>query len=246
MTDEIIEFQRIFEKIKRKGWIKEKQNGKGSCGYTFESLLNKEEDNFPTPDYYGIEIKTMNDNTKTNLHLFNLTPDGDCIFPIKRLLFEIGSPDKNNKNYRTLYKSFSTRDYVRVLYGRKVILRVNYEKEKVELVVLDYRNKDINIGISWSFSYLKERLLLKLRYLAFIRVSSRIISGEGYYYYHKMNVYKLRNFSTFIKLIDIGIIEITFKIGTHKSDDKIGQVYDHGTDFSIKVSDIELLYDRIC
>ena len=60
-----------------------------------------------------------------------------------------------------------------------------------------------------------------------------------------MDIYKLKNFDTFINLIDLGVIEITFKIGVHKSGSKLGKVYDHGTDFSIKASNIELLYDKI-
>ncbi len=34
-------------------------------------------------------------------------------------------------------------------------------------------------------------------------------------------------------------------IGWVKKSSRIGKVYDHGTDFSIKVKDLELLYDKI-
>ena len=245
MIDELKSLQEKFEMIKEMGWIKEKRKGLGSCGYTFETLLKKEEDNFPVPDYHNIEIKTMNDNTKTNLHLFNLTPDGDYLFPIERLLNEIGCPDKENRNYKVVYKSFNARENTKLVFGRKGIINVNYESKKVELKVLDHNNDNINIGISWSFKYLKERLFLKLEYLAFVRVSSCIICGEGYYHYHKLSFYKIKSFNVFLNLIEKGIIEITFKIGTHKSGTKIGKVYDHGTDFSIKPSDLELLFDKI-
>ena len=56
---------------------------------------------------------------------------------------------------------------------------------------------------------------------------------------------KLRGFDSFIDLIDKGIIEITFKIGMHKFGNKVGKPYDHGTDFSIKVSNLDLLYDKL-
>ena len=72
-----------------------------------------------------------------------------------------------------------------------------------------------------------------------------MIFSQGYYYYHDIAFYKLKDFDTFISLVDKGIVEITFKIGTHKSGSRIGKVYDHGTDFSIKVKDLELLYDII-
>jgi len=245
MIEEMKMFQQKFETIKEIGWIKERQHGKGSCGYTFESLLNKSEDDFPIPDYHDIEIKTMNDNTKTNLHLFNLTPDGDYLFPIERLLNEIGCRDKDNRNIKILYRSFNSRNYTNVIYGRKAFIKVNYAEEKVELVVLNNRVENINVGVSWSFTYLKERLLSKLQYLALVRASSCIICGEGYYHYHKLSFYKLKSFDTFINLIDSGFIDITFKIGYHKDDKKFGKIYDHGTDFSINVNNLELLYDEI-
>ena len=208
-------------------------------------LLKKEEDDFPTPDYHDIEIKVMNDNTKTNLHLFSLMPDGDYLFPIKRILQEIGYPIKSSQNERVLYQTFNSSSYTKLLFGQKGIIHVNYNESKVELMVLDHKNENINVGISWSFDYLKKRLELKLKYLAFIRVSSCIICGEGYYHYHTINFYKLRGFDSFIDLIDKGIIEITFKIGMHKFGNKVGKPYDHGTDFSIKVSNLDLLYDKI-
>lgn len=245
MQEEIKSLNKQFERIRDIGWIQERTKGLGSCGYTFERLLEKSEDDFPVPDYNNIEIKVMNDNTKTNLHLFNLTPDGDYLFPIKRLLYEIGCPEKDDRTKRKLYVTLNATNYKKLVFGRKAKISVNYEKEKIELIILNNKDEDINIGVSWSFDYLKERLELKLKYLAFIRVASTIICGEGYYHYHKINFYKLRDFNTFIDLIDKGIIEITFKIGIHKEGTKIGKVYDHGTDFSIRVIDIERLFEEI-
>lgn len=245
MIKEVIDLENEFNRIKNLGWVKEKCKGLNSMGYTFETLLNKEEDDLPIPDYHNIEIKVMNDNTKTNIHLFNLSPDGDFLFPIKRILYEIGCPGKENRDERRLYRGFNSINWTSLVFGKRGKINVNYDLEKIELIVCNNRNENINIGISWSFDYLKERLELKLKYLAFVRVSSCIICGEGYYHYHDINFYELKDFNTFISLIDNGIIEITFKIGTHKSGNRIGQVYDHGTDFSIKVKDLELLYDKI-
>ena len=69
--------------------------------------------------------------------------------------------------------------------------------------------------------------------------------GLGYYRYDSIAFYKLKDFKTFINLIDKGIIEITFKISTHKSGPKKGKVYDHGTDFSISIKDIDKLFDSV-
>lgn len=245
MQEDINTLKKEFMNIKNLGWVKEKRKSKGSCGYTFETLLKKEEDDFPLPDYNCIEIKVMNDNAKTNLHLFNLIPDGDYLFPIERIISELGCPGKDNRDVKRFFRSFNAINYTEIVFGRRGILKVNYVESKVDLLVINNQNENINIGISWSFDYLKERLELKLKYLAFIRASSCIICGEGYYHYHDISFYKLRDFDTFIDLIDKGIIEITFKIGTHTSGNKIGKVYDHGTDFSIKVTDLNLLYENL-
>lgn len=245
MQNNIENLKKEFKRIKNMGWVEEKRKSKGASGYTFETLLKKEEDDLPIPDYDGIEIKTINKNTKTNLHLFNLTPDGDYLFPIKRLLEELGMRGKDNDGGIFFYRSFNAINDTKIIYGRKGKLIVNYVEKKIELSVVNNQLENINIGVSWSFDYIKERLNLKLTNLAIINVSSCIIVGKGYYHYDSINFYKLRDFDTFIKLIEKGIIEITFKIGVHKSGKKKGKTYDHGTDFSINVKDIELLYEKI-
>ena len=245
MQENIIELKKEFKRIRKMGWIKEERKGFTSVGYTFEKLLKKNEDEFPLPDYKNIEIKTMNTHAKTNLHLFNLTPDGEDFFPIKRILEELGLPDKEDKTKKVFYRSFNGREFKNMIYGRRGIIKVNREKERIELLIFDNKGDKFDINVYWSFKYINERLSLKLNYLAIIRASSRIIDGNGYYYYHTINFYKLKGFETFIKLIEDGIIDISFKIGYYKSGRRVGEIYDHGTDFSISVNDINLLYDEI-
>ena len=245
MQEKMKALKKEFERIKKIGWIKERRKGFCSVGYTFEQMLGKEEEDFPIPDFDGIEIKTRNYHAKTHLHLFNLTPDGDYLFPIKRILDTLGCPSKDNHNNKVFYRNFNGSEYTQIIYGQKGILKVNRKEEKIDLVVYNHKDENINIGISWSFEWLKERLKLKLQYLAIVYASSCIISGEGYYHYDEINFYKLKDFDTFLLLVEKGLIEITFKIGVFKSGRRIGQVYDHGTDFSIDIDNIESLYDKI-
>lgn len=208
MQKEIEKLKEEFERIKNIGWIEEKRHGFTAIGYTFESMLGKDEDDFPLYDYHNIEIKTMNNNTKTNLHLLCVTPDGGFLFPIKRIIEELGCPCKDDKTKKVFYRSFNSIDYTNIIYGRRGKINVNYQESKVELLVYNNKMENTNIGISWSFDILKERLKLKLLYLAVIRASSCIISGKGYYYYDKINFYKMKDFETFLRLIENGIIEI--------------------------------------
>ena len=245
MKENLQDLKQKFELISKRGWIKERKKGFSSICYTFETMLGKEEENFPIPDYDGIEIKTMNKNAKTNLHLFNLTPDGDYLFPIKRILENFGCPDKDDRNKKVFYRSFCGNVDTNIIYGRKGRLFVNYDERKLELKVVNNRKEDVSIGISWSFNWLDERLKLKLTYLALVRASSTIISGEGYYHYDKISFYKLKDFNTFLSLVEKGIIEVTFKIGYYKSGRRMGEIHDCGTDFSINVNNLDLLYEEI-
>lgn len=239
--NEFKELFNLFKRIKSCGWIEEKRRGPTGIGYTFECLLNKEADEFPLPDYDGIEIKTMNSHSKwKKLHLFTLVPDGDYLFPIKRVLEQLGYETNNNPWKKVCYRSFSGKEYVSMTYGRKGKLFVNWNEEKVMLKIFDYQGKDTDIGISWSFELLRERINLKLKKLAIIRASSRIINNKGYFFYNKINFYKLKDFETFLKLIEEGFIFVTFKVISVN-----GRIKDSGTAFSINIDDVGLLYDEI-
>ena len=240
-----MELYEKFKKVKEMGWVLERRRGFIGIGYTFESLIGKDEDGFPIADYHGIEIKTMNSHTKWGLHLFTLTPDGDYLFPIKRILGQLGCPSKDDKTKKTFYKCVNGKEFSDILFGRKAKLVVNREDEKIDLLVIDHLGKIMDIGVSWSFDWLEERINLKLRYLALVRASSRIIDGKGYFYYYKINFYQYKGFETFISLIEQGIISVTFNIGYYKSGRRMGEIHDGGTYFSIDVNKINLLYDEV-
>ena len=58
MKQSIIDLNKEFQRIKSMGLIESKRKGATGIGYTFECLLNKQEESFDIPDYKGIEIKT--------------------------------------------------------------------------------------------------------------------------------------------------------------------------------------------
>ena len=245
MQNEFNNLQKEFKRIKEMGWVKQIGKGFGTIGDTFESLLGKPRDHLPLPDYHGIEIKTINENTKTNLHLFCLGPDGEGEFPIKRIVDKLGCPLKENKERKTFFCRLKCNEYTPIGKFKMGTIIVNRIKQKLEFNVLDEKKRDIGINVSWSFHSLEERLNLKLQNLALIKVKSRITNGEGYYYYHQINCFRLKGFEVFLKLVEQGIISVTFKIGVFKSGKREGQMHDYGVDFSLQLKDINLLYDKI-
>ena len=245
MKNDFRELETIFKGIKNKGWIKGITNTKGNVGLTFENLLDKEAEDFPMPDFKSVEIKTYEVGKQEIIHLFNLTPDGDYLFPIKRILNELGCPDKEKKECRIFYRELSAVSYTNIGLYKKAKLIVNYPEQKVEMHVFNNYNKDINIGVSWSFSAIEERLNLKLKNLALVTTFGKYLNGDKYFKYNSINFYQIKDFLTFLLLIKTGYIHITFKIGVFKNGRREGQIYDHGTDFSISVENIEKLYDKI-
>lgn len=245
MQNNIVDLYRKYLDIKSKGWIKTKRKGAGGIGYTFETLLNKEEENFPLPDFKGIEIKTMRKNSKSMLHLLNITPDGDYLFPIKRVLEKLGYPSKTNPKYKVFQMDVTTQEYTRVGANKKIKLHVNYEEEKLELIAETTSGKNLDINISWSFELLKEHVEFKLKYLAIVKAYNKIINGIEYFKYCEIKFYELKDFNKFLWLIELGIIKVTFNIDVFKNGRRIGQVHDHGTNFSINEAYLCNLYNNI-
>ena len=86
MKQSIIDLNKEFQRIKSMGLIESKRKGATGIGYTFECLLNKQEESFDIPDYKGIEIKTKYIYSRGKIHLFCAAPDGDYLFENKRLV----------------------------------------------------------------------------------------------------------------------------------------------------------------
>ena len=123
-------------------------------------------------------------------------------------------------------------------------MKVNYLEEKIELLYFKENIKQ-EIGVSWSFEILKERMEFKLMYLALVTAKNKNINGTEYFNYNSITFYKLKNFKHVLKQIENGKIKITFKIRTFKEGPKKGKTHDGGTDFSIAYSDLDLIFKRI-
>ena len=239
-----IKFTKKFEEIRRKGWIESKRKGTTGIGYTFEKMIGKNEDNLPIADYEGIEIKTVHNYIKDKvIHLFNATPDGDYLYPIKDIYNNFAYPDKNNRNYKVFNMDISSQNYTYIGYNKKMILYVDYNKEKIYLKAYKNGKEMTNIKISWSFSLLKEKINNKIKKIAIVKANSLRKSKKELLKYTGYEVYEIISFEKFIKNIEDGNIVITFKIGYFKDGKRKGQIHDHGTGFSIKYNDIYKLYN---
>ena len=245
MQDDMQSLKQLFLQINEMGFVKSKRRGDTGIGYTFEELIKKPEENFPIPDYNSIEIKTYRKKSNKAIHLFSATPDGDFLFPIKRVLDILGYPDKQMKEVKVFNVDFYGNKTRWIGYYKKGTIVVNREERKVSLIASDNKGNDLEVDTSWSFDMLKEKLYLKLKNLAVICADSKYIKGEEYFCYNDLKFYRLKDFDTFLDLIEKGKINICFNIGVYRSGKRYGQPHDRGVNFSIKQSDLLLLFDEV-
>lgn len=246
VSNEILSLKQKFDEIKELGYVKSSRKGFTGIGKTFEDLIGKKEDRLETPDYNGIEIKTKRGYSKSYIRLFNATPKGKNEFEIKRLSNTYGYPDKIKKEHNVL--AFSVQGNMRTLVAGRFFfkLSLDYEKRKIYLSILDKNMRLLEQDVYWDFDIIKERLEIKLKYLAFIKAWPKTINEMDYYKYYEIQFYQLKDFDVFLRLIEQGIVRVTFKIGIFREGPRTGEIHDRGTSFEIQEENINKLFDRIC
>ena len=242
IEERMLELKKEFQKISKKGYIKGIYNNLSSIGRTFETELNLPENEFGVPDYYGIEIKTRRAYSKSYITLFNAVPDGEELFEIERLKETYGYPCKHDKKYKVIYiEAFGNKlKFAGIKYLYK--LDVDKKERKVYLSIYNRYDELVERKIYWSFDYLKERLLVKLKYLAVVNAWTNEIDGWNYFKYYKIDFFKLKSFDNFLDLLEDGTIKLVFKVGIYLDEKRYGKTYDHGCGFAIKDEDICKLY----
>lgn len=233
-----------FNNIKKLGWIKSKRGGITGSGYTFETLLGKNEDSFFLPDFNGIEIKTINEKSKYNMTLFCANPDGDYLFPMQKVYKRLAYPSKKDPNINVLNVEANCINYTKIGYYKKIKLEIDKNKRKIYLIGIR-DNKNLNLYVSWSFDLIEERLNLKLKYMALVITKNKKINNEYYFLYDRIIFYKLKSFDKFIELMENGVISIKIQIEAYYDSEKYGQMKNKGTAFAIKRNYIDSLFDKI-
>lgn len=235
-----------FNIICKKGWILKESSNDGEAGNNIEILLGKENNNFPIPDFNGIEIKTKKERSFNNyITLFNCIPYGESFFETQRIREKYGYPDSTFKQYKILNGDVFCNIKKKIGVNFFFKLKIDKKKKKIFLLVYDKFNKEIDNSTYWPFDVLSQKLFCKLQYLALIKVAYKYYNGKKYYKYNNLQIYKLKSFNAFLDLLEKQKIKISFKIGIYKSGNKFGKMHDRGTGFEIDINYINLLYEKI-
>jgi len=243
--ENVVVLKQEFERIKKMGYVKSTRRGFTGIGKTFEDLIGKPEDTLEIPDFRGIEIKTKRGHSKGYTTLFCATPQGKGEFETKRISNTYGYPDKILKDKKVLANSVQA-NCSTLVAGRFLFrLQINYEKQKIYLVIKDKNGKLLENETYWDFNTIKEKLERKMKVLAFIKAWTKCIDGIDYYKYYNIKFYELKNFEEFLKLIEQGIVRITFKIGVVRQGERMGEMHDRGTGFEIEEVNLQKLFSLI-
>lgn len=245
MNKELEVFKKKFNQIKEIGWIRSIKQGPTGIGATFEKLLGCSENSLEIPDFNGIEIKTKRELSKGYIGLFNMTPTGKYYHEVERLKDTYGYPDKKLRNYKVLNNSVYSDKRTWIGTKFQFMLKLDMNNKIISLCIFDCSGNLIENFIHWDFDEIREKLYRKLKTLAYINAYSKYHNNHEYFYYYKMQIFKLKDFDTFIRLIDNGTIRINFKLGIFRSGKRVGQIHDHGTSFEIKECDLFKLYNKI-
>lgn len=245
MNIEIMELTEKFKKIKKLGWTKSLTNRITDVGSTLEYLLNIQNNELPIPDYNGIEIKAKTNSREKYIGLFNYRPESKYYLNNQRLKDSYGYPDKDYPNFLILNNAIFGNKKTIIGNKYKFQLNIDRNEEKIYLEIFDINDNLIEKETFWDFEEIKEKLNIKLTYLAIFKADRKKANDCFYYKYYMMTLYKLKGFNYFIEMIDKGYIRINFKIGIHKDNKNFGKIYDHGTSFEIEKSHLTELFDTI-
>lgn len=244
MDENIKNLKKLFKKIKEMKFNKSLRSGSTGIGYTFESLLGKKEDREFYPDFNGIEIKTKLGYTKNPLTLFTLIPLKNGNSCIKYINETFGYT-----NRKTGLKNFKVQIFhkrIDIIANKYIFkLKIDRKNNKLKLIICNTSFNLIDDQIYWELDELKNRLCTKLNFLAIIKGYPYIKEEKTFYKYTTMSIYKLKDFNTFLNLIEKDKIFITFNVDSFITKDGFVQLNDRGTAFKLYMENIEDLFTRI-
>lgn len=245
LKDEVQMLIGQFHLISSKGWIKSINKGLGSIGYTFEMELGKLPDSLRLPDYYGTELKCTGRYSRYPISLFTVSFDGPTFPEINRIVDKYGYPDKDFKDKKVLFASVSSRYKILLPSGYYLGLDIDKKEEKIYLCAYDSEGSFIERKSFVYFKSVYDHLYLKLNRLALIYASKKIIDGEAHFRYYKIVVYLLKDFDTFLKLLEKGIIKVSLIARISKSGVDEGRYRNKNLVFQIKKDKLNKLFDEL-
>lgn len=232
-----------FKRIARKKWISGISNGHGNIGLTFENELGKKVDTNYTPDYNNIELKCTTRFSRFPVSLFSLAFDGPTDKEIIRLNETYGSYDENFTDKKTLIRKIRVDELS--LLNSNYYLSLAVENDKLYLCVYDINKNLIEKEAFVYLNTIKLHLQTKLNNLAIVKSSKKKINNVEHFRYYEISLYTLKDFDTFLNLLQEGLIEVSLISRISKSGTDAGRYHNKNLVFQIKKDNVENLFNKI-
>ncbi|SHF02387.1 MvaI/BcnI family restriction endonuclease [Schwartzia succinivorans] len=235
-----------YENNKGEGKIADKD-----VGDTFEFLVGIQTNNFTGADYRGlIEFKTKRSNTLDTL--FSLRPcfDGTPIAEIEHIdrnrvsafTRKYGYFSDAHPEMKSLYITIAAQPSPR--NNQNFYLNVNYDTHRVELIHIE-ENESV-VTAFWDFGSLRDELVKKHPSTLWINSVVEREGAEGVkalFKYNKIYFSRSPNFTTFINLIERGIISYDWRGYTTPEGKYSGK--NHGNAWRINKRYTNMLFDSM-
>lgn len=234
-------FIEIFKSIATNQWIKDVGQSWGGIGLTFEKEIGKLPDSKYDPDFNDIEIKCSSRYSRYPIYLFTLAFDGPDLNEIKRITEKYGFHDPDFPDKKVLFRKVT--HYIKDDNKYNFCFEIDKESEKIYLCIFDGNGILLEKEAFLYFDSIKEHLYKKLKKLAFIKASTKKFNNIKYYRYYSLGLYYLKDFETFLNLLENDLLEVWIVSRINKSGKDIGKYRNKNIEFSIKKENLEKLFD---
>ena len=220
----IYEFKKIKEKNPHKSQFP--NNRDGGAGNTLESLLGVRENNNKLPDFLNFECKATRVNSGAKISLGSKKPS----FPdgASRYLWENYGDIKPPSTLRRFYPTLRANGRDSLVYKKNYMgIKVDRGSNKIRMYIMDLNKKIIKDDIFWTFEDIRESAE-KLKDTMFAEITENLIDGESYFTYHNALVFWGFDYNLFLNEIENGNIELEFRCGVYKDQQRYGTMHDRG------------------
>lgn len=229
-----------FIKVSKKGWVKSTADGWGSIGLTFEHEIGKSPDSKYLPDFDDIELKCSSRFSRYPMYLFAIAFDSREN-EIIRLANKYGFNDPDYPDKKVLFRKVDNA----IVAGNKYnfFLRVDRANEKVYLDVYSNDGDLLDNSAYITFESLKKHFETKLKKIAYIKASKKVVDEVMYYRYYQMKMYNSKDFNTFLNLIDNNMLVINLVARVNKCGEDKGRYKNKSIVFAIRKDNLDKLFD---
>ena len=234
-----------FTEIKQKEWIQSNSKSTGAIGITFEKELGLLENNSFYPDFSNIEIKCISKKSRFPITLFSLSFDGPGPRELRRIVDLYGYPDETFKDQNVLFAYLSCIHTYSIKSKYSFKLEVNRQEDKIYLVVYDMDHNIIDRTSFIYFGSIKTRLITKMKNLAIIYGDKSLKNNISFYKYTNILLYTLKDFNTFLTLLENGEIQANIAFRINKSAHHFGKLSSKNIVFTISKDKLDKLYNKL-